>query len=599
MTIRYAVRPADPGAHLFHVTVRVDGPDPEGQRFTLPVWNPGSYMIREFARHIVRLTALCGGRKLHVEKLDKHTWQCARADGEVTLAYEVYAFDLSVRAAYLDAELAFFNGAALLLALAGREREDCRIDLIPPGRTRGGPWQLITGLRPARGTRAGAFGTYLAQDYEELIDGPVQMGRFAHARFEACGVAHEIAISGRVARLDLARVQADLARLCEAHIRLFEPRRPRPPFDRYAFLTMAVDEGYGGLEHRNSSALICRRDDLPHLGMKETTEGYRRFLGLASHEYFHVWNVKRIRPQAFVPYDLSSENYTRLLWAFEGFTAYYDDLMLARAGLVSEAQYLELLGRTITTVMQRSARLKQSLAESSFDAWIKYYRQDENAPNSVVSYYQKGALVALALDLAIRHESSARRSLDDVMRWLWRSFRLAGPDYRGVTEDGIIEAIAQATGLDLARTVRAWTEGTRDPDLAALLQTVGIRLQRKLALESPHFALLGLTLQAAGGEARVAQVFDGGPAQHAGIAAGDLLVALDGLRVAPARLDALLARYSPGDTIEALTFRREELHRFEVTLSKQPPPRFVLEVDERASTAAQRRRAAWCGPRRV
>jgi predicted metalloprotease with PDZ domain len=598
MTIRYAVRPADPGAHLFHVTVSLDGPDPQGQRMALPAWNPGSYMIREFARHIVRLTALAGGNKLRVEKLDKDTWRCARTEErEVTLAYEVYAFDLSVRAAYLDPEQALLNGAAIFLAPAGREREDCRLDIFPPPGTRPAEWPLLTGLAAARGTRPGQCGTYLAQDYEELIDCPIQMGRFAHRRFSVLGVPHEIAISGQVARLDLERVKADLTRLCEAHVRLFEPRRPEPPFDRYAFLTLAVDEGYGGLEHRNSCALICRRDDLPHRGLKESTEGYRRFLGLVSHEYFHAWNVKRIRPQAFVPYDLERENYTRLLWAFEGFTAYYDDLMLARAGLLTQAQYLEALGRTMTTVMQRSARLKQSLAESSFDAWIKYYRQDENAPNSVVSYYQKGALVALALDLSIRHESGGGRSLDDVMRWLWRQCRAAGAAYRGIGEDGILDAVAQATGLDLARALRAWTEGTRDPDLATLLQTVGIRLQRKLALESPHFALLGLTLQGAGGEARVAQVFDAGPAQQAGLAAGDVLVALDDLRVTPARLDGLLARYSPADTVRVLAFRREELKRFELRLARQPPPRFVLEVDERAGAAAKRRREAWCGAR--
>src|SRR5882757_4077659 len=441
MTIRYAVRPADPGAHLVHVTVSVDQPDPQGQRFTLPAWNPGSYMIREFARHIVRLTALSDGRKLRVEKLDKHTWRCAPAEHEVTLAYELYAFDPSVRAAYLDQEGAFFNGAALFMQPAGRESEACRVDILPPagGRARG--WQLLTGLAAARGTRLGGFGSYLARDYEELIDCPVQMGRFAHARFSAGAVPHEIAVTGRVARLDLERIGADLARLCEAQIRLFEPRTRRAPFERYAFLIRAVDDGYGGLEHRNSSALICRRDDLPHLGMKEATEGYRRFLGLVSHEYFHAWNVKRIRPRAFVPYDLTRENYTRLLWAFEGFTAYYDDLMLARAGLLSQAQYLEALGRTMTTVMQRSARLKQSLAESSFDAWIKYYRQDENAPNSVVSYYQKGALVALALDLAIRDGSDGGRSLDDVMRWMWRSWRSAGPAYSGVDEHGIASAV--------------------------------------------------------------------------------------------------------------------------------------------------------------
>jgi predicted metalloprotease with PDZ domain len=310
-----------------------------------------------------------------------------------------------------------------------------------------------------------------------------------------------------------------------------------------------------------------------------------------------VWNVKRIRPQAFVPYDLARENYTRLLWFFEGFTAYYDDLMLARSGLMSRAQYLESIGRTLTTVMQRSARLKQTLAESSFDAWIKYYRQDENAPNSVVSYYQKGALIALALDLSIRHESGGRRSLDDLMRWLWRQWRAAGAAYEGVGEDAIVDALSQSTGLDLSRTVRAWTEGPRDPDFATLLQTVGIRLQRALALESPHFALLGLQLQASGGDARIAQVFDGGPAQQAGLSAGDVLVALNDLRVTPARLDTLLARYSPGDAVQILAFRREELHRFELRLARQAPPRFVLEVDGKASATAKRRLDAWCGER--
>jgi predicted metalloprotease with PDZ domain len=600
MTIRYAVRPADPGAHLFHVTISLPQPDPDGQRFALPAWNPGSYMIREFARHIVRLTALAGGRKLRVEKLDKHTWRCARTDeGELTLAYEVYAFDLSVRAAYLDPEQALFNGAALFLAPAGREREDCRLDIFPPAGARAGRWRLLTGLTPARGTRTGECGTYLARDYDELIDCPVQMGRFVHGRFDVHGVPHEIAIGGRITRLDLNRIQTDLARLCEAHVRMFEPRRPTPPFDRYAFLTLAVDEGYGGLEHRNSSALICRRDDLPHPGMQQPTEAYRRFLGLVSHEYFHVWNVKRIRPRAFVPYDLARENYTRLLWVFEGFTAYYDDLMLARAGLLSQAQYLEAVSRTMTTVMQRTARLKQTLAESSFDAWIKYYRPDENAPNSVVSYYQKGSLVALALDLSIRHESGGRRCLDDLMRWLWRQWRTRGASYDGVGEDAIVDALLQATGLDLGRAVRAWTEGTRDPDFATLLQTVGVRLQRKLALESPHFALLGLQLQTGGGEARVAQVFDGGPAQQAGLSAGDVLVALDELRVTPARLDALLARYSPGDSVQVLAFRREELHRFELRLARQAPPRFVLELDDKASAVAKRRRDAWCGERRT
>ena len=391
MTLRYAIRPANPAAHLFHVVCRVERPDPGGQLFMLPAWVPGSYMIREFARNIVRISALAGGRKIAIEKLDKHTWRAAPCRGPLEVACEIYAWDPSVRSAYLDRTQGFFNGTSVFLLPIGREHEACSVDILPPAG--GAKWRVITGLTPERGVRRLGFGTYQAHDYDELIDCPVQMGEFEHVRFDVLGVPHELAVTGRVPKLDMNRLVADLARVCEQQIRLFEPRRRKAPFERYIFMTLAVGEGYGGLEHRNSTALICRRDDLPFTGMKDATEGYRNFLGLASHEYFHSWNVKRIRPAAFVPYDLTQENYTRLLWAFEGFTSYYDDLLLARCGLLTPAQYLDTLGKTMTTVLQRSGRLKQSVAESSFDAWIKYYRQDENAPNSVVSYYQKGALI--------------------------------------------------------------------------------------------------------------------------------------------------------------------------------------------------------------
>jgi predicted metalloprotease with PDZ domain len=605
MTVRYAIRPADPGAHLFHVTVTVDAPDPQGQRFMLPAWIPGSYLVREFARHIVRLTALSGDKPVRVEKLDKHTWRCVppagRTRAALTVAYEVYAWDMSVRAAHLDPTHGFFNGTSVFLLPIGRESEPCRVDLIPPEGARYAGWRVATGLAPARGTRRGHFGTYLARDYDELIDCPVELGTFVHATFDVSGVPHEIAITGQVRRLDLARLTADLARICETQMRLFEPRprqaargaRPRPaaPFDRYTFLTLAMGEGYGGLEHRNSTALICKRDDLPYLGMKDGTTGYRRFLGLASHEYFHAWNVKRIRPAAFVPYDLTRENHTRLLWAFEGFTSYYDDLLLARAGLFSEVQYLETLGSTLTAVMQKSGRLKHSVADSSFDAWIKYYRQDENAPNSVVSYYQKGALVALALDLSIRAATRHRKSLDDVMRHLWRQWVEAGEAYAGVDEDGILAAAEAATGLSLARALREWTEGTRDPDYAKLLAPFGIRFEVRPALDSPHFALLGIKLA----DGRLQHVYDGTPAQQAGLAAGDALVALDGLRATEANLDRLLARYRPGDTVQLHAFRRDELMHFDATLATKAPPKFALTVDPKAGRAALSARARWLG----
>jgi predicted metalloprotease with PDZ domain len=421
------------------------------------------------------------------------------------------------------------------------------------------------------------------------------MGAFELGRFEVLGVPHEIAVTGRVPKLDMERLTADLARVCEAQIRLFEPRARKAPFDRYTFMAMAVGEGYGGLEHRNSTALLCKRDDLPFRGMKDSTEGYRTFLGLASHEYFHAWNVKRIRPAAFVPYDLTQENYTRLLWAFEGFTSYYDDLMLVRSGLLGEPQYLETLAKTFTTVLQRTSRLKQSLADSSFDAWIKHYRQDENAPNSVVSYYQKGSLVALALDLTLRAESRGRVALDDVMRALWKSARRPGTDYAGVDEDGLIEVAEQVSGLALEPRLRAWTEGTDDPDFAALLAPFGIDFAARPAVETPHFALLGVKTAAGGPDCRLAHVFDGSPARRAGLSAGDVLVALGGLRVSRENLDGLLTRYATGDAVECLAFRRDELMRFELKLATQPPLKYTLTAAEKPGRAAARLKAGWLG----
>lgn len=599
MTIRYAIFPARPGAHLFQVTVEVEDPDPGGQSFLMPAWIPGSYMIRDFARNIVRLRALDGaGRRVRVAKTDKQTWRCAplAAGNSLTLAYEVYAFDLSVRAAHLDTTHGFFNGPSVFLLACGREREACRIDIFaPPGEARFREWRVATALKPAPGTARGQFGTYRCENYAELIDSPVEMGRFQSGRFAVHGVEHEIAVTGAVARLDMARLTQDLASVCETHARLFEPRLRRPPFERYCFLTMAVDEGHGGLEHRGSTALLCSRDDLPFTGSRTRTEAYRRFLSLASHEYFHAWNVKRIQPAAFREPDLARENYTPLLWLFEGFTSYYDDLGVRRAGLLSARQYLDGLAETLTLVLQRSGRLKQSLAESSFDAWIKYYKQDENAPNSIVSYYQKGALVAAGLDLTLRLRSGGRRSLDDVMRHFWRAFKQAGRAYAGVEESQVAPAILAATGIDLARHLRDWTRGHGDPDFAALLPAFGVRAERLPALDSPAFALLGCRI-AAGGDGRISQVFDSTPAQAAGLSAGDQLVALDGLRLAGPRLDRLLTRYSPGDRVELLAFRREQLLRFELRLATRPPVKWRLSLEERPAAAAERLRNNWLGP---
>jgi predicted metalloprotease with PDZ domain len=590
--IRYSIVPKQPAAHLFEVTVTVTDPDPSGQRFMLPVWIPGSYMAREFARNIVTLRAFNeAGRKVRVEKTDKHTWQAAPVSGALTLRYEVYAWDLSVRAAHLDDTTGFFNGTSVFLAAVGHEDAPCLVDIQKPAGPAYRSWRVATALPEARGTRRYGFGEYSAQNYDELVDHPVTLGEFALTTFKAHGVPHDIVIAGRVVALDMARLAADLKRICEAQIALFEPKSKKAPVERYVFMTQAVSDGYGGLEHRASTALICNRTDLPVEGRPQTTEGYRTYLGLCSHEYFHTWNVKRIKPAAFAPYDLTRENYTSLLWLFEGFTSYYDDLILVRSGLIKPEEYFSLLGKVVGGVLRGSGRLKQTVAESSFDSWIKYYRQDENAPNAIVSYYTKGSLVALAFDLSIRAQTGNRKSLDDVMRLLWQRF---GRDfYRGkpvgVTENEVEALFAEATGAELGALFEQAVRSTRDLPLDTLLEPFGI----SLAPEADRNARPSLGARLRGGaDCTLAAVHDGSAAQKAGLSAGDVLVAIDGLRVTGANLDALLSRYLPGAKVEVHAFRRDELRTAQVKLDGPEVSRYTLAVTDKR-TAARNWRERW------
>ncbi|VWC01720.1 peptidase M61 domain-containing protein [Burkholderia lata] len=592
--IRYSIVPKDLAAHLFEVSVTVTDPDPEGQRFSLPVWIPGSYLVREFARNIVTLGAFNdAGRKVRIAKTDKHTWQAAPVNGALTLRYDVYAWDLSVRSAYLDESGGFFNATAVFLSVAGREDAPCEVDIAKPAGAAFRAWRVGTALPEARGTKRYGFGAYRASNYDELSDHPVTIGEFALATFDAHGVPHDIVIAGRVTQLDMERLRTDLKRVCEAQIALFEPKSKKAPMDRYVFMTLAVSDGYGGLEHRASTALICNRTDLPVKGRPETTEGYRTYLGLCSHEYFHTWNVKRIKPAAFVPYDLTKENYTSLLWLFEGFTSYYDDLMLVRSGLMSQDEYFAALGRTVGGVLRGTGRLKQSVAESSFDAWIKYYRQDENATNAIVSYYTKGSLVALAFDLAIRAQTRNKKSLDDVMRLLWQRY---GRDFyrgkqAGVEENEVEALIEEATGVALGRLFADAVHGTRDLPLAELLAPFGVTLAPDVANGATAKPTIGARLRG-GADCTFAAVYEGGAAHRAGLSAGDTLIAVDGLRVTGTNLDALLARYRPGDKVEVHAFRRDELRTAKLKLDGPEITRYRLTAAAKPA-AVSKAREAW------
>jgi predicted metalloprotease with PDZ domain len=362
---------------------------------------------------------------------------------------------------------------------------------------------------------------------------------------------------------------------------------------------MVVGEGYGGLEHRASTSLICSRDSLPAPGEQGINDAYLEFLGLCSHEYFHTWNVKRIKPAAFIPEQLDSERYTELLWAFEGITSYYDDLALVRCGLIGPERYLELLGRIATRVWRGSGRSKQSVAESSFDAWSKFYKQDENAPNAIVSYYAKGALVALALDLTLRRETQGRCTLDELMQQLWQRHGQAGV---GVPERSIETLAAEISGIDLTNFFADYVYGTDDPPLAGLLAAVGVELGWRAARSEddrggtgkPDTAVplvLGVRTQAADGCLRLTHVFDGSTAQRAGLSAGDLLLALDGLRVTGKSLPAMLTRYHAGDEVVLHVFRRDELMVFTAELQAAPLDTCVLSLMGDAQAAC----AGWLG----
>ncbi len=590
--IHYTIVPKDPAAHLFEVTLTVDAPDPEGQLFSLPAWIPGSYMIREFAKNIVRINAESADKPILLKKLDKHTWQAQACDKRMTLRYEVYAWDLSVRAAHLDQMHGFFNGTSVFLSVHGQEHLPHVMDIRRPDGDAYKSWRVATALPELKAKRYG-FGTYIAANYDELIDHPVEIGTFELATFKAHGVPHDVVVTGQVPNLDIARISADLKKVCEAQIALFEPKSKRAPMDRYVFMTLAVGEGYGGLEHRASTALICSRADLPVKGQKEMSDGYRTYLGLCSHEYFHTWNVKRIKPAIFAPYDLRTEGYTSLLWLFEGFTSYYDDLMLVRSGLIDEAAYFKLLAKTINGVLRGSGRNKQSVAESSFDAWTKYYRQDENSPNAIVSYYTKGALIGLAFDLTIRAHTKGKKSLDDVMRALWQRY---GRDFyvgegSGVTEADAEVLFEEVTGIRLRRFFDKYVYGTEDLPLGKLLApfAVGLADNRKNAKPA-----LGIRTAREGNDCKIANVYEAGPAHRAGISAGDILIAVDGLRVSATNLDTLLSRYRSGDTVTLHVFRRDELLMFSAILTPDQAPQMALVAQDKPMTAA-RMRAAWLG----
>ena len=558
--LHYQIEFDDYRQHLIHVTLRFVA-DPT-QVLSLPTWIPGSYLIREFSKHIESVRAYDEeGRLLEIQKFEKNKWRLFNTDHElITVEYDVYAYDLSVRGAYVDQNRLYVNPACACLGLEGQEDKAVEVELFLPDELK--HFQLATGMA-SKSLVKGRF-TLKAKNYAELIDAPFELAEQTRFGFEANGIPHEFVVSGKHA-MNAARMQQDIEKICATEISMFGSA----PFSNYTFMTMATANSYGGLEHPNSTSLISPREDLPKANEpEEPSEDYQRFLGLCSHEYFHSWLVKFIRPENFVNYDLNKEGYTSLLWIFEGFTSYYDDLILLRSGVISQASYIKLLKTQIDRYLQNPGRFVQSVSESSFDAWVKFYRQDENSNNAGTSYYNKGCLVALCLDLGLRLRGS---SLDALMRKLYENAQ------KGIQvhERTIVELCNELTGDNWIEQINHLINTTDELPLDQLFPEFGLSYSLKNDKSLP----LGLKLVDKPEGVLVQSARRDGAAAQAGLSAHDVIIAIDGLKATM----KLVEKYAKQEgSYSILAFRRDELMSFDVKAAGSELTEVELKVEDQA-----------------
>ena len=558
--LHYQIEFDDYRQHLIHVTLRFVA-DPT-QVLSLPTWIPGSYLIREFSKHIESVRAYDEeGRLLEIQKFEKNKWRLFNTDHElITVEYDVYAYDLSVRGAYVDQTRLYVNPACACLGLEGQEDKAVEVELFLPDELK--HFQLATGMA-SKSLVKGRF-TLKAKNYAELIDAPFELAEQTRFGFEANGIPHEFVVSGKHA-MNAARMQQDIEKIYATEISMFGSA----PFLNYTFMTMATANSYGGLEHPNSTSLISPREDLPKANEpEEPSEDYQRFLGLCSHEYFHSWLVKFIRPENFVNYDLNKEGYTSLLWIFEGFTSYYDDLILLRSGVISQASYIKLLKTQIDRYLQNPGRFVQSVSESSFDAWVKFYRQDENSNNAGTSYYNKGCLVALCLDLGLRLRGS---SLDALMCKLYENAQ------KGIQvhERTIVELCNELTGDNWIEQINHLINTTDELPLDQLFPEFGLSYSLKNDKSLP----LGLKLVDKPEGVLVQSARRDGAAAQAGLSAHDVIIAIDGLKATV----KLVEKYAKQEgTYNILAFRRDELMSFDVKAAGSELTEVELKVEDQA-----------------
>ncbi len=569
--LHYQVAMPRPETHLFEVELHVKDWKLDLLDLKLPVWTPGSYLVREYAKHLQNFSVQSPDEQsLRWRKVSKNHWQVETFNvNELIIRYQVFANELTVRTNHLDPTHGYFNPGALCLYLAGLEKREIMITILPPQSN----WCITTPL-PAVTDQAN---TFRAKDFDTLVDSPFEIGTHCVYEFEVLGKSHTLAIWGE-GNVDPDHIIQDTQKVIQVEAELFGGL----PYDHYLFLLHLSSQGFGGLEHKYACSL-----NYPRFSFR-AKDKYNRFMNLVAHEFFHLWNVKRIRPHALEVFDYDRENYTPSLWFSEGTTSYYDVLIPLRAGIYDAKYCLKQLSEAITRLQTTPGRQVQPLSESSFDAWIKLYRPDANSGNSQVSYYLKGELVSLLLDLLIRRQGKSR-SLDDVMRQMWQQFGMPEIGFTPEQLQAVIESVAE---VDLEDFFQHYINGTAELPFNEYLEPFGLKLQAETSEDSaPH---LGISLKLEKGIASVKFVEANSPAQGAGIDAGDELLAIDGFRVT-GELSERLKDYHPGDTIQLTVFHGDELRTCTATLADPLPNSYQIFPIEQPSAIQEQNFRDWMG----
>ena len=577
--IQYKVSMPHPESHLFEVSLSVRLEQLSSSLLQtskkldlkMPVWTPGSYLIREYAKHLQDFCVYSENeRPLPWQKLSKNHWQIETLGvSEVIVQYTIFANELTVRTNHLDSTHGYFNGAALFFYIPECEKNPIRIKVILPK----SDWQVSTSLPKIPDTE----NTFEAEDFDTLVDSPFEIGSHQLHQFEVQGKKHQLAIWGK-GNVEPEKLIPDLQKIIEVEAEFFGGL----PYEEYLFILHSSSKGFGGLEHKFGCTL-----NYPRFGFRNQ-EKRDRFMQLVAHEFFHLWNVKRIRPKALEVFDYEQENYTPSLWFCEGTTSYYDLLIPLRAGIYDVKTFLKALGKEITLLLTTIGRKVQPVSESSWDAWIKLYRRDANSNNCQISYYLKGSMISLLLDLLIREKHQSQRSLDDVMRQMWEKF---GKSEIGFTPEQLKSVIEEVVELDLGDFFERYIHGVYELPFDEYLRPFGLRLKR----EDNEWPDLGMNVVSENGKEIVKFVENQGPAQLAGLDAGDELLAIDGFRINADKLSDRLKDYQPEDVLEVTVFHQDELITHQVTLAHPSPSRYQVVPVKNPTAKQEENFAGWLG----